>query len=262
MSTDLPLAPLVVDRGSAEPMHVQIATWLRDAIARGDLLPGRRLPGERDLAVILGVSRMTLRQALAELEASGDLVRVAGRAGGAFISEPRVEVDLTHLTGLTDQVRRSGRRAGARVLAARRLVPDPAVAVALGLGARAQAYEVVRVRSANGVPLALERSWFPARLFPGLTDHSLSGSMYGVLTRHYGRAPVSADEHLSPALADDEASAALGVEPGTPLMLVERTARDAEGTAVEHARDLFRPDRVSFLVRRTPDAPTTLRALT
>ena len=262
MTTDLPLAPLVVDRAAAAPAHVQIATWLHAAIARGELLPGRRLPGERELAGILGVSRMTLRQALAELEASGDIVRVAGRAGGAFIAEPRVEVDLTHLTGLTDQVRRAGRRAGARVLSARRGVPDADVAAALGLAARAQAYEVVRVRSANGVPLALERSWFPARLFPGLTDHSLSGSMYGVLARHYGRGPVSADEHLSPALADDEAAEALSVAPGTPLMLVERTARDADGTAVEHARDLFRPDRVSFLVRRTPDAPTTLRALT
>jgi GntR family transcriptional regulator len=262
MSTDLPLAPLVVDRTASAPVHVQIATWLSAAIARGELLPGQRLPGERDLAGILGVSRMTLRQSLAELEASGDLVRVSGRAGGAFVAEPRVEVDLTHLTGLTDQVRRAGRRAGARVLSARRLVPDAAVASALGLAPRAQAYEVVRVRSANGVPLALESSWFPARLFPGLTDHSLSGSMYGVLRTRYGRPPVSADEHLSPALADDVCAAELGVEAGTPLMLVRRTARDADGVAVEHARDLFRPDRVSFLVRRTPDAPTTLRALT
>lgn len=262
MTADLPLTPLVVDRAALAPAHVQIATWLRTAIERGDLLPGRRLPGERQLAGLLGVSRMTLRQALAELEATGELVRVAGRAGGAFITEPRVEVDLTHLRGLTDQVRRAGRRAGARVLEARRGVPGADVASALGLAGRAQAYEVVRVRSANGVPLALERSWFPAKLFPGLTDHSLSGSMYGVLRSRYGRPPTSAEEHLSPALADAESAAALGVEAGTPLMLVVRTARDADGTAVEHARDLFRPDRVAFLVRRTPDDPTTLRALT
>jgi GntR family transcriptional regulator len=262
MSTDLPLSPPTVDRSASAPAHVQIATWLRGAISRGDLLPGRRLPGERDLAALLGVSRMTLRQALAELEASGELVRVAGRAGGAFIAEPRVEVDLTHLTGLTDQVRRAGRRAGARVLSARRVVPTHEVSTALGLSARAQAYEVVRVRSASGVPLALERSWFPARLFPGLTNHSMSGSMYGVLRTRYGRPPVSADEHLSPARADDESAAALGVAVGDLLMQVRRTARDADGTAIEHAHDLFRPDRVSFLVRRTPDAPTTLRALT
>jgi GntR family transcriptional regulator len=258
----LPSSPLRVERASSTPVHVQIAAWLRASVARGELAPGARLPGERELAEHIGVSRMTLRQALADLESTGDLVRVPGRAGGAFVAEPRVEVDLTHLTGLTDQLRRAGRRAGARVLEARRTVPPADVAAALGVPPRSQAYEVVRVRSANGVPLALERSWLPARLFPGLTDHSLSGSLYGVLRSKYGRPPVAADEHLSPCLAYGEVASLLGVAEGTPLMRVERTARDASGVVVEHAADIFRPDRVSFLVRRTPDDPTTLRALT
>ena len=116
MARGLPTSPLVVHRAPRDPVHVQIATWLSAGIARGELRPGDRLPGERDLAERLGVSRMTLRQALAELESTGDLVRVAGRAGGAFVAEPRVEVDLTHLSGLTDQLRRAGRRAGAQVL--------------------------------------------------------------------------------------------------------------------------------------------------
>jgi GntR family transcriptional regulator len=262
MNPRLPSSPLVVDRAASDPVHVQIAARIATAVARGELAPGQRLPGERDLAERLGVSRMTLRQALAELEASGVLTRVPGRAGGAFVAEPRVEVDLTHLTGLTDQLRRAGRRAGARVLLSRRAVPAPDVAGALGLSGRAQVYEVVRVRSANGVPVALERSWFPARLFPGLTDHSLSGSMYGVLRTRYDRPPVSAEEHLSPVLADAETAEHLGLAVGAPAMLVERTARDAGGIAVEHARDVFHPDRVSFLVRRTPDDPTTLRAVT
>jgi GntR family transcriptional regulator len=241
---------------------VQIAVWLRAAIGRRELSPGDRLPGERELADMLGVSRMTLRQALAELELSGDLTRLAGRAGGAFVAEPRVELDLTHLSGLTDQVRRAGRRAGARVLLSRRTVPGPDVAAALGLTGRAQAVEVVRVRSANGLPLALERSWFPARLVPGLLDHSLTGSLYAVLRRHYDCAPVSAEERLAPVAADPENGALLGVAPGDPLMQVERVAASADGTVVEFARDLFRCDRVEFLVRRTPDAPVTLRALT
>jgi GntR family transcriptional regulator len=262
MDAGLPTSPLVVDRAASDPVHVQIAAWLSGAVARGELTPGQRLPGERELADRIGVSRMTLRQALAELEAQGTLVRVPGRAGGAFVAEPQVEVDLTHLSGLTDQLRRAGRRAGARVLSARRLVPDADVARALGLTGRAQAYEVVRVRSANGVPIALERSWFPARLYPGLTDHPLSGSVYGVLGSRYGRPPVTAEEHLSPVLADGDVAAHLGLPDGSPAMLVERTAYDAGGTPVEHARDLFRPDRVRFLVRRTPDDPTTLRALT
>ncbi len=261
MDRGLPTSPLAIDRGSADPAHVQIATWLRNGIARGELAPGDRLPGERDLAERLAVSRMTLRQALAELESTGDLVRVPGRAGGAFVAEPRVEVDLTHLTGLTDQLQRAGRRAGARVLLARRSVPPTDVAAALGLSGRSQAVEITRVRSANRLPVAVETSWFPARLVPGLLDHSLSGSLYAVLRKHYGRAPVAAQERLQAILADGETAPLLGVDPGSPLMRVERTASEADGTVLEFARDVFRCDRVEFLVHRTPDEPVTLRAL-
>lgn len=262
MAPGLPSSPLVVDRSASDPAHVQIAAWLRAGIARGELAPGDRLPGERDLSDRLGVSRMTLRQALSDLESSGDLVRLSGRAGGAFVAEPRVEVDLTHLTSLTDQLQRAGKRAGARVLRSRKLVPPPDVASALGLPARAQAVEVVRVRSANRLPVAVETSWLPARLVPGLLDHSLSGSLYALLRKHYGRSPVTAEEHLHAVLADDDTGALLDVPPGTALMRVERVAREADGTVVEFARDLFRCDRVQFLVRRSPDAPVTLRALT
>ena len=261
MARGLPTSPLVVDRGAPDPVHVQIASWLRTGIVRGELAPGDRLPGERDLAERLGVSRMTLRQALSELESSGDLVRDAGRAGGAFVAEPRVEVNLTHLTGLTDQLRRAGRRAGARVLVARRLVPPPDVAHPLGLTGRAQAVEVVRVRSANQLPIAVETSWFPARLVPGMLDHTLSGSLYAVLRKRYGHEPVSAVERISPVLATDDVACHLDVAVGTALLRVERVASDASGTVVEFARDLFRSDRVDFVVHRSPDEPVTLRAL-
>jgi GntR family transcriptional regulator len=62
-------------------------------------------------------------------------------------------------------------------------------------------------------------------------------------------------------LATAELALHLDVALGAPLLRVERLAHDAAGTAVEFARDVFRCDRVEFLVRRTPDAPVTLRAL-
>jgi GntR family transcriptional regulator len=119
----------------------------------------------------------------------------------------------------------------------------------------------VRVRSANQLPVAVETSWFPARLVPGLLDHTLSGSLYAVLRKRYGHEPVSAVERLSPVLATDELAEHLHVTVGSPLLRVERVARDAAGTVVEYARDVFRSDRVDFVVHRSPDEPVTLRAL-
>ena len=82
-----PYVEISVDR-DAGPLHVAIAEQLAAAIASGRLAAGERLPPERRLAESLGVSRMTVRQALGELERDGLLRRVVGRTGGTFVREP------------------------------------------------------------------------------------------------------------------------------------------------------------------------------
>ncbi|MER6947735.1 GntR family transcriptional regulator [Nonomuraea sp. NPDC000554] len=236
-----------LERGTGVPAHVQIEQWLLDSIGSGEMAPGDRLPGERELAARLGVSRMTLRQALATLERDGVLVRVPGRAGGAFVAEPRIDCDLTGLAGFTEQMRRAHLRAEARVLVAATVPAPEAVAAALEVQPGAPVHQVARVRSAGQSPVALERSFFPA--LPGFLDEDLSGSLYALLAGRYDLEPRTAVEHLDPVIAGPADAAELGISPGTPLMLIERTAYAAGGVPVEYARDLFRPDRVRLSVR-------------
>ncbi|MGW0802813.1 GntR family transcriptional regulator [Nonomuraea sp. NPDC002799] len=245
--------PPALERGTGVPAHVQIERWLVESIAGGELTPGDRLPGERVLAGRLGVSRMTLRQALATLERDGVLIRVPGRAGGAFVAEPRIACDLTGLTGFTERMRRAHLRAEARILVAATVPAPGSVATALRVEAGSAVHEVSRVRSAGGSPMALERSYFPC--LPGLLDQDLTGSLYALLADCYDLEPRTAVEHLDPVLARPGEAAELGIEPGAPLMLIERTAYAADGTPVEHARDLFRPDRIRISVRSGVTAP-------
>ncbi|MGN9780292.1 GntR family transcriptional regulator [Nonomuraea sp. ZG12] len=245
-----------LERGTGVPAHVQIERWLLESIAGGEMEPGDRLPGERELAARLGVSRMTLRQALATLERDGVLVRVPGRRGGAFVTEPRIECDLTGLAGFTEQMRRAHLRAEARILVAATVPASPAVAAALEVAAGEPVHEVARVRSAGQTPVALERSFFPA--LPGFLAQDLGGSLYALLAGHYDLAPRTALEHLDPVVAAPAEAAELGIEPGTPLMLIERTAYAAGGVPVEYARDLFRPDRVRVSVRSGVSAAAAL----
>ena len=232
------------------PAHEQIERWLTRAVDTGRLGPGDRLPAERELAQRLGVSRMTLRRALDTLERQGRVRRVIGRSGGTFVeAPPRVECDLTTVVGFTETVRRAGLAAGARVVSAGRVRAPRPVAVALGLGHGQSAVSVVRVRSAGGDPVALEHSWFPAALLPGLLQHPLDGSLYALLDTSYDRRPTRADEGLEPVVAEPHEAALLDVAPGSPLMRVERTAYDGGGTPVEFARDLFRGDRARFVLR-------------
>lgn len=230
----LAVPPVKRDRG---PAHAQIRSWLTEAIARGRLAPGERLPPERDLAARLGVSRMTLRQALAALERDGALVRRVGRDGGTFVAERRLE--LEGLAALSDQLRRLGLAAGARVLSARERA---AIEEERELGERV--FEVVRVRLVDGRPVALERTALSASAFPHLLDHPLEGSLYALLRSRYGQAPVRAVERLEPVLAGPEQAEALGVEVGAPLFRVERLAYGRSGRALERSVDHFRGDRV------------------
>jgi GntR family transcriptional regulator len=230
-------------------VHAGIARWLTDLIGRGDLVPGDRLPREDRFAAMLGVSRMTLRQALATLEGKGTLERKTGRLGGTFVREPRIECDLTGMAGFTEQMRRAHVRAGARVVSASTVPAKATVAGALSIQRGAPVHEIVRVRTARREPLAIERSYFPVETFPDLLDLGLSGSLYGLMARRYGQRPTAAAESLEPVIAREDEARLLKVEVGSPLMLITRTAFTAAGLAVEFARDIVRPDRIKIALR-------------
>ncbi len=242
------------------PAYQQIEHWLTDLISTGSLTPGDKLPREADLAAALGVSRMTLRQALAALSNRGVVQRIPGRNGGTFIVEATIECDITGLAGFTEQLRRGHLRASARVVRAELVAASARVAHALDLPHGGDVYEVVRIRRAQGQPLALEQSHLPAELFPGLLDKRLTGSLYARMARDYGLAPQSATEYLEPHVAGAEVAALLGVPAGSALLRIERTAAAASGQPIEYASDLFRPDLIRITVRTVAGANGALRA--
>lgn len=237
---DTQITPVKPGRG---PAHARIEEWLEAAIGAGRFVPGDRLLPERELAEKLRVSRMTLRQALDALERRGLVARRVGRDGGTFIDEPKLE--LAGLSALSDQLRALGRTAGARVVSASQRRPTSAEAGVFA--SRRPVLEIVRVRLADGDPVALERTVLPAHAFPGLLDADLEGSLYSLMRERDDEVPVRAVERLSPALASPAEAEALAIEAGEPLMLVERTAYGASGRALEHSRDVFRGDRTTVV---------------
>jgi GntR family transcriptional regulator len=240
--------PPKIIRGPGTTVHGQIEDWLADAIASGQLRPGDQLPTEQELAAWLGVSRMTLRHALAELAQRGLVTRTVGRSGGTFVAEPKLVQDLTVLAGFSEQLRKHGLVAGARVLAASEIPASRAAAAALEIEVGEPVYEVRRLRLADGTPILIEHSLFPARHCPGLIESRLDGSLYELLEQKYGQRPYRAKESLEPVTAGVREAEALQVAEGAPLMLVERTAYTQSGVPLEYARDLFRGDRTKVVV--------------
>jgi GntR family transcriptional regulator len=247
----------VLVRTPGTTVHGQIEDWLAEMISAGRLAPGDRMPTEHDLAAWLDVSRMTLRHALASLARRGLVTRAVGRRGGTFVAEPKLEQDRTTLAGFSEQLRRHGMVAGARVLSATERAAGPVSAAALGLSDGDPVYEVRRVRLGDGQPIGLERSVFPAAAFPGMLDCRLDGSLYDLLDERYGQRPCRARESLEPVTAGVREAEALEVREGAPLMQVERTAYAQAGQPVEFARDLFRGDRTR-IVMWTAELPARL----
>ena len=244
---------LAVERG-AKPLHVAIAEQLAAAIASGRLVAGAQLPPERSLAESIGVSRMTVRQALGELERDGLLRRVVGRDGGTFVCGPDVERRPSGTAGLSAELRRQGLATSAEVISVDIEPCRGRTAAALNVERGERVVVIVRLRLASGKPLAVERSSVPARLFPDIEDMDLGGSLPDVMGEGFGLRPVRAIEHLETVEARPSDARILGLRRGAPILLVERVGYAADGTAVEFARDRFRGDRTRIVLESTEAA--------
>ena len=225
---------------------------LQEQMNNGQLRPGARLGAERDLATELGVSRSTVRQALAALEAAGAVRRVPGRGGGTFVSGRKVERDLSRVVGVPALLRSQGMTSGSRVVRTGIVAADEATRAALDLASEAYVVDVVRIRLADGIPISLEHARFPAERFPRLLEMPLGESLYDLLEKHYATLPGEAEEHIEVAAASADEAAILATEIGAPLLSITRVTRDRDGVPFESSHDLFRADRTLITVRTPP----------
>lgn len=240
------LAGLRVDHDAPVPVYYQLQEAVRDRLAGGLLAAGTRLPTEREVAQALGVSRMTVRRALARLEREGLLVRRQG--DGTYVAEPKVESGVRFLSGFTAELAARGHRTRTRVLDRCATRPDAVVARLLDVPDTGEtAIRLQRVRLLDGTPITLETAWLPAA-----TCHPILGldlhdrSLYEVLAEVAGVRPAHAVERLTATVLDDFEAGHLDRPAGSAAFLVERTTTGSDGRPMEHVRTLLRADRFAF----------------
>jgi GntR family transcriptional regulator len=247
-SAGLPLPFEALDKSSFTPMYAQIQAQLLGMIRSGRLSAGDFLPSEEELSRVYSVSRMTARQALQLLKSQGMATRHRGR--GTFVAQPKVEKDITHLSGFTAEMQALGMKPSSRVLKAETIAATDEIASQLGVKADTPIFRLSRLRLANGLPVAFEEVCLSQVRFPGIQnlDFALQ-SLYLTLRERYGVRLGVADEILEARAAGRLEAQLLDISPRSSLLVIQRTLRGVDGEPIETARSSYRGDRYRAVLR-------------
>jgi GntR family transcriptional regulator len=236
-----------INARSPIPKHVQLRAILLDLVER-ELEPDTPLPSERELCTRYGLSRMTVRQALDGLDGEGRIYRVPGK--GSFVAQPKIQMNLA-LSSFTDDMRARGMEPGSQELL-HETVPAAAPLAAQLDGEPSDSVHVLRrLRTADGRPMALEQTHIPERMAPGLLDRPIGQSLYETLADRYGLVPNRGEQTIEAGAADAEQARLLGLEPGAPVLLLQRRTW-VDDARLEYVVSTYRADRYQLRAALEP----------
>lgn len=225
-------------RRQGEPLYRQLAGDLRARILAGEFAVSEPMPTEAQLSARYRASRITVRHALALLDQEGLVHREQGR--GSFVRPRAITVGPRRLTSFSQELRERGSRQGSDLIGVERMALPPDAPV--DPGPSGDCVRIERVRRADGRPIALMVSIIPAELGEGIEAAlAVDGSMYAFLSTRHALEIDSADETYRVGAADAHAAGLLGIEPATPVFLVERVGF-AGARRMEWTRSVVRGD--------------------
>jgi GntR family transcriptional regulator len=247
-----------IDPTSDRAVFRQIADQLRDAITRGDLGEGAKLPSETELSEHYGIARMTARNALRVLQDEGLIVAQHGR--GVFVRSRPPIIRIS-----SGRFRRKDREAGLGAFAAEtsrlglapsqvirevaEIDPPPFVAERLELRKGDKVVVRRRVMLADDMPMQLADSYIPATIARGTALMEIDSGHGGTYARieDRGHRLVRAREELEARMPSSQEQRMLRLDPGVPVVSLVRTAYDSDGKPVEVFDSVVAADKHRFV---------------
>ena len=230
-----------------QPLYDQLVDILTEKIDH-EFRPGDLMPSERELSERYGLSRTTVRLALQELERLGLVVRQHGR--GTFVADRSAQTtNLMQSYSFTDQMRAMGREPETTIIEFCEFEADKNLAEHMGVRIGDKLFKLKRLRSADGMPMMVERTYLPVRKFlslkrPMLEHHAL----YNVIENTFHEKIRVAEEEFFASIARPADARLLDISEGSPVLDLVRTTYNVGNEIVEYTLSVARADQFKYKV--------------
>lgn len=236
------------ERKSSKPLYVQLVDAIKKDINSGKHAVGSKLPSESELCEIYGVSRITIRRAITELEDQG-VVRKQHGIGTFVLNQHKIKRELVAVNGFSEFLVQAGKQPATSILSKRILGATEAHAELLKVNAGDPILEIIRLHLVDNDPVHLENSYYSLLKFPNL-DKFLeeSSSIYNILKNRYGIQAVKNTKTLNVINPSLEQADLLNCTQDNTIYRIEKIAYDSNGMPIHYAKSYLPTDKVTFTI--------------
>ncbi|MGM0502124.1 MAG: GntR family transcriptional regulator [Bacillota bacterium] len=233
-----------INRNSPVPVYYQIQNQFRQKIKNEELIPGEKLPSERELSNKLEISRSTIRKAIRGLINEGLCINKQGK--GIFVSDDKITININHISGTSSFIKKMGMDIHTKVIE-KKIVSDKKINSMLD-NERSELLYLKRVRYIDEEPLMLENSFLPLSRYKGLSNENFDGSLYTLLENQYNVKPKKSQGKFDIKIVDEEESKLLNIHLNTGLLVKEVVVFDEDDIPMEFSKTSYRSDKFTFAI--------------
>jgi GntR family transcriptional regulator len=230
------------------PLYTHIRETLRERVLDGTYGAHQQLPTESDLTQAFKVSRITVRQALSDLQKEGLVFKIHGK--GTFVSKPKAFQDLARLQGFGEAMHRHGYETYNKVVGLKTVRAPKAVVAKLALRAGESICELRRVRYLNREPISLDVTYVSREIGERLAREDLATrDIFAIIENDYAIPLGEAELQIEATTADQPLARLLGIEEGAPVLRIERLTRTTQGEPLDFEYLYYRGDAFQYRLR-------------